>query len=252
MGRILFAFVALLLAAAPMPASAQLGLLIPKEKTAIKEGFVFPKSGPVRVLVFRPDVHVGEQTTGGLNQPNADWTNEARTLLTQSLAKMQADRSNEMKMMSELSGEDNALMSDYRSLFKAVADSVISHKLFPGNRLPTKKEQFDWTLGSEAKRLGDIGGGDYGLFLYTYDSYGSTGRKVAQVLGMLAGFGGSSGVHLGYAGLVDLKTGDLVWINADIEMGGDVRTKEGAEKRIAQLLEEFPAREGAVVPAKAK
>jgi hypothetical protein len=252
MGRLLFVFLSLFLIAAPVPAYAQLGLLIPKEKTAIKEGFAFPKDGAVRVLVFRPDVHVGEQTTGGLNQPNADWTNEARLELTKALAKMQADRSNEMKMMPELTGDDNALMSDYRSLFKAVADAVISHKLFPGNRLPTKKERFDWTLGSEARKLGDIGGGDYGLFLYTYDSYGSTGRKVAQVLGMLAGFGGSSGVHLGYAGLVDLKTGDLIWINADIEMGGDVRTPEGATKRIKQLLEEFPGREGAVVKAKAK
>ncbi len=252
MGRIFVALLSLFLVAAPVPAHAQLGLLIPKEKTAIKEGFAFPKEGAVRVLVFRPDVHVGEQTTGGLNQPNADWTNEARTLLTQALAKMQAGRSNEMKMMPDLSGADNALMSDYRSLFKAVADAVISHKLFPGNRLPTKKEQFDWTLGADAQKLGDIGGGDYGLFLYTYDSYGSTGRKVAQILGILAGFGGSSGVHLGYAGLVDLKTGDLVWINADIEMGGDVRTKEGAEKRIGQLLEEFPLREGAVLPGKTK
>jgi hypothetical protein len=133
-----------------------------------------------------------------------------------------------------------------------VADAVIAHKLFPGNRLPTKKERFDWTLGSEAKKLGDIGGGEYGLFLYTYDSYGSTGRKVAQILGMLAGYGASSGVHLGYAGLVDLKTGDLIWINADIEMGGDVRTQEGAEKRIAQLLEEFPTREGLALKARAQ
>ncbi len=34
--------------------------------------------------------------------------------------------------------------------------------------------------------------------------------------------------HIGYAGLVDLKTGDVIWFNADPQMGGDVRTEEGA------------------------
>jgi hypothetical protein len=49
-----------------------------------------------------------------------------------------------------------------------------------------------------------------------------------------------SGEHVGYAGLVDLKTGDLLWLNADAAMGGDVRELEGSQKRVSQLLEDFP------------
>ncbi len=49
-----------------------------------------------------------------------------------------------------------------------------------------------------------------------------------------------SGEHAGYAGLIDLKTGDVVWLNADGAMGGDVRTAEGADKRVGQLLEGLP------------
>jgi hypothetical protein len=56
----------------------------------------------------------------------------------------------------------------------------------------------------------------------------------------LVGVGVQSGVHRGYAGLVDLQTGDLVWLNADEAMGGDVRNAEGMEKRVGQLLEDFP------------
>ena len=51
-----------------------------------------------------------------------------------------------------------------------------------------------------------------------------------------------AGVHTGYAGLVDLRTGELVWLNADRQMGGDVRDAEGADKRVRQLLEGFPGR----------
>ena len=224
------------------PASAQWGA----ESSASKSGFAFPKNGPVRILVFRPDVKVGEQSTAGMNQPNADWTATARKEIATALDGAGVARSSEIKPMPELEGADGALLADYRALFRAVTDAVVQHKLFAGNRLPTKKAEFNWTLGSGVKRLGEVGGGDYGLFVYTYDSYGSAGRKAAQIVGMMFGVGMTSGVHIGYAGLVDLKTGELVWINADTAMGGDVREAEGATKRVGQLLEDFPQREGAV------
>lgn len=235
----------LLLAA---PADAQWGA----EGSASKAGFAFPKDGPVRILVFRPDVKVGEQSTGGMNEPNADWTADARRHIAAALDAAQVARANEIKPMPEMEGADGALLADYRALFRAVTNAVVQHKLFAGNRLPTKKVDFNWKLGTGVRRLGEIGGGDYGLFLHTNDSYGSAGRKAAQVVGLLFGAYIPSGVHIGYAGLVDLKTGELVWINADMAMGGDVRDAEGATKRVAQLLEDFPTRVGAPVPTAAR
>lgn len=91
---------------------------------------------------------------------------------------------------------------------------------------------------------------DYALFIYNKDAYGSTGRKILQVVALLGpGIGVKSGEHAGYAGLVDLKTGDLLWLNADGAMGGDVREVDGAQKRVGQLLEEFP---GSIPPAVVK
>lgn len=222
------------------------------EASAVREGFFLPP-GQVRILVFRPDVRVGEQTTGGMNEPKAEWTMRARDNILAALRKAQAERGSELILVPELQGEQAELVADYTALFKAVADAAFTHKLFPGNRLPSKKGRFDWTLGRDAARLRQLGG-DYGLFVYTYDSYGSTGRKIAQIAGLVMGIGLiPSGVHVGYAGLVDLTTGDLVWINADVQMGGDVRDPVGAEKRVAQLLEDFPlkARGASAVPAAA-
>lgn len=224
-----------------VPAHAQFGT----EASASRQGFAFPKDGPVRILVFRPDVRVGEQSTGGLNEPNADWTQAARTNIADALDHSPMTAGAEIKPMPEPEGEDGAVFADYRALFRAVVDAVVQHKLFAGNRLPTKKADFNWTLGPGIARLGQLGGGDYGLFLYTFDSYGSGGRKAAQVLGLLMGAYIPSGMHIGYAGLVDLRTGELVWINADLKMGGDVREADGAAKRVAQLLEDFPRRAGA-------
>jgi hypothetical protein len=229
----------------PAPSYAQ------SRQSLTKEAFAFPSQGQVRVVLFRPDVSVGEQSTGGLDQPNAGWTEQAREQLTAALGKAQAERNIELKLMPELAGDDAKLMSDYRKLFKIVADSVIKHRLFPLDPLPTKEEKFDWTLGEGASTLGTLGGGDYGLFFYTLDSYESGSRKMARLLAAQMGAEEPTEVNMGYAGLVDLKTGDLVWINVDVKMAGDVRTREGAALRITELLDGFPVRAG-LAPAKVK
>ena len=236
----------LLVISAPSLSHAQ------SRQSLAKEAFAFPAAGQVRVVLFRPDVSVGEQSTGGLDQPNAGWTEQAREQLTAALGKAQAERNIELKLMPELAGDDAKIMSDYRKLFKTVADSVIKHRLFGLDPLPTKEEKFDWTLGDGASRLGALGSGDYGLFFYTLDSYESGSRRMARLLTPTETAGGQpSEMNMGYAGLVDLKTGDLVWINVDVKMSGDVRTREGAALRITELLDGFPVRAG-LLPVKVK
>ncbi|MFS0850902.1 hypothetical protein AB3M93_15745 [Novosphingobium panipatense] len=216
---------------------------IAQEKTGNKEGFSL-KPGTVRIVLMRPVVDVGEQSTGGMFEPNADWTTQARGYLATALGQAQSKLGNVVVEYSDQSTGDGPLVTQYSHLFNSVADSVIEYQFFPGNRLPTKKrgKSFEWGMGDGLSRLTSLKGADYALFISTHDEYGSTGRKVLQIVGMLGGVGVTSGVHQGYAGLVDLKTGELVWLNADRQMGGDVRTLEGAQKRVTQLLEGFPGR----------
>ena len=231
-----FAFVALFFAIGASPAYAQFG---GTEATAVRDGWTFPP-GEVNILVFRPEVRVGSQAVGGMHQPRADWTETAKANIYAALREEQLARGTQFVLIDEAQEQHAELLADYSALFRTVANAAFQHKLFPGNRLPTKKRDFDWTLGDEASALRDMGG-DFGLFLYTYDSYGSTGRKILQILGAAAGVGLiPSGQHVGYAGLVDLRNGDLVWLNVDIQMGGDPRETNGAQKRVQQLLEEFP------------
>jgi hypothetical protein len=227
----------------PAPSHAQ------SRQSLIREDFAFPAIGPVRVVLFRPDVSVGEQSTGGLDQPSAAWSQQARDQLIVALGTAQGGRDIEMKPMPELSGNNVKLMANYRKLFKLVADSVIKHRLFNLDPLPTKQAVFDWTLGSGAAQLGVLGSADYGLFFYTADSYESASRRTVRLLTASVAPEKPTEVHMGYAGLIDLKTGDLVWINVDVKIAGDVRTASGAALRVAQLLRDFPRRAAlAVVP----
>ena len=227
-------------------------------KAVSRDGFAFPSSGEVRIVVFRPDVSVGSLRVGGVDEPNADWTTAARANIQTAMEASAESRAAQMVFLGDFEGADGDLVNEYRGLFEAVAVSAFSHATL-GDSLPTKlvprtdpkapkRYRLDWSLGPDAQRLRGVTGGDYALFFFTKDSYGDAGRKVAQVL--MAGLFGAyvpAGVHIGYAGLVDLRTGDLVWFNTDLAMGGDPREPEGATKRVSQLLAGFPNRGTAVM-----
>lgn len=237
MRTIAFAIGLVVLAAGP--AAAQ-------ERAALKQGFELAANSGKRILVFRPSVSVGAQSTGGLFEPNGDWTEKASKNIQVSLERLQSRLGNTVIVAPEVYGEDAQKLQEHMSLFAAVSQAVIEYQFFVGNRLPTKKRDnkndvFDWSLGSGVASLPGAQDADYALFLYNRDAYGSTGRKILQVLALMGpGIAVKSGEHAGYAGLVDLKTGDLLWLNADGAMGGDVREAEGSEKRVRQLLEDFP------------
>ena len=216
----------------------------------MRQGFTLPAQSGKTILLLRPAIKVSEQSTGGLPEPRAEWTDQARAHIDAALVEVQRQLGNTVIVAPEAYGEDARRVAEHMALFGAVSEAVIQYQFFVGNRLPTKKRdnkagQFDWSLGPEVARLPGADQADYALFLYTNDQYGSTGRKMLQIVGLVAGVGVTSGVHAGYAGLVDLKTGDLLWLNADGQMGGDVREPEGARKRVRQLLEDFP---GSAIP----
>jgi hypothetical protein len=221
-----------------------------QERSAVRQGFTLPAQSGKTILLLRPAIKVSEQSTGGLPEPRAEWTDQARAHIDAALVEVQRQLGNTVIVAPEAYGEDARRVAEHMALFGAVSEAVIQYQFFVGNRLPTKKRdnkagQFDWSLGTEVARLPGADQADYALFLYTNDQYGSTGRKMLQIVGLVAGVGVTSGVHAGYAGLVDLKTGDLLWLNADGQMGGDVREAEGARKRVRQLLEDFP---GSAIP----
>lgn len=219
-----------------VPAHAQ-------EKTGNKPGFTL-SPGSAHIVLMRPSIRVGEQSTGGLFEPNADWTAQSRDAIGRAIGAVQGKLGNSVIDIVEPVGADIAPLAEYQALFATIAQSVIVYQFFPGNRLPTKKrkDSFEWTMGPGVASLPGLAGADYALFVTTEDQFGSGGRKALQIFAALGGVGITSGVHKGFAGLVEVKTGNLVWLNADLQMGGDVRTDEGAQKRVAQLFEGFPGR----------
>lgn len=125
---VLAAVVSAMLVAVPVQA---------QEKTGIKPGLEL-RPGTARIILLRPSIKVGAQSTAGLFEPNADWTAQARENIGAALAQAQNSLGNTVRDYVEPVNADPAILSEYQALFDAVAQSVIEYQFFPGNRLPTK------------------------------------------------------------------------------------------------------------------
>ena len=211
-----------------------------------------PPQGDYKLLVLRPDVSVGSLTTGGIVEPRADWTEQARTNIISALQAQQSGRGGKVQILarrSQVAGVSEQEVADFERLFYAVGQSIVLHK-YLGDYLPTKRRQgLDWTLGEDAVSLGRKTGFDYALFLHAEDSVASRGRIALGVLGLAGCFVGFCAPNIGgatqldYAGLVDLKTGEVVWFNV-VRAGsevpgiafGDLRTPQGAAQMVDRLL----------------
>ena len=208
--------------------------------------------GDYRLLVMRPDVTVNSVTTGGMGEPRADWTEQARTNIIAALSAQQLQRGGKVKILArrnELPGVSEDAVADLERLHSAVGNSIALHK-YLGAYLPTKNRRgLDYTLGEDAVALGRKTGYDYALFMYAEDSIVSGGRVALQVLGVAGCFVGFCAPNIGgggqfaYASLVDLKTGEVVWFNV-VQAGskitgikmGDIRTPQGSAQLVERLL----------------
>jgi hypothetical protein len=211
-----------------------------------------PPQGNYKLLVLRPDVAVGSLTTGGMIEPRAEWTEQARANIIAALRAQQAARGGNVTIVEHrnaLPGVPEQELADLERLNFVVDKSIVEHK-YLGDTLPTKyKKGLDWTLGEDAVRLGRKTGYDYALFLHAEDQVASGGRIALGLIGLAGCFVGFCAPNVGgaeqldYASLVDLKTGEVVWFNvvdaASQVPGikfGDLRTQQGAAQMVERLL----------------
>jgi hypothetical protein len=125
-------------------------------------------------------------------------------------------------------------------LHEAVGNSIMIHTYFAGYNLPTKKDNFDWSLGEGIQRINERYDAHAALFIFIRDSYASPGRKAAMVFGALAGISITGGFQTGFASLIDLQTGDVLWFGRLFRQTGDLRTPEPAYEAVYQLLFGIP------------
>lgn len=188
-----------------------------------------------RILLLAPDVKFYALTASGLPEAQADWTEAARANFAKAIVGEAEARNADLVVRDEQLTE---LESRYSRLHGAVGETVLVNHFVM--KLPAKGGRFDWSLGPGVQELRESSDADYALFTY-YRDYRATGGRVAMSLvAALAGVALSMGGQGGFASLVDLKTGDIVWFNK-VDVGtGDLRDPDGARKVVTNLVRDLP------------
>jgi hypothetical protein len=191
-----------------------------------------------KVLLMPVDVELFSLSAGGVAEPKADWTASAQTHMKGAIAARRA-----ALRLSTIDGTE-ALADEFAEqvgLHAAVAQSIALHHGVGGMwALPTKDGQLQWSFGDAMQPLARKTGARYGLFVWLRDSYASAERKAMMVGLALLGVGIVGGIQVGYASLVDLQSGQVVWFNRLARATGDLREATSATESIDALLAGFP------------
>jgi hypothetical protein len=195
-----------------------------------------------RILLMPLNVELSELSAAGLPEVKADWTNAASKYIVAALRQEQVKRSIQMLEFDEekAPAEKRDDLLQLTKLHGAVGQSIMVHQYIQQLALPTKEGKFDWSLGPSTRALKEIYGADYALFVYVRDSYASAGRAAVIVLGAILGVHVPGGAQVGFASLVDLETGNVVWFNRLARPSGDLRTEPAAQETVQTLIAGLP------------
>lgn len=200
-----------------------------------------PDDSP-KIVVMPIDVELSELNAGGVTTPRADWSKDAKGHMEVELSAFLANRDVQTILYVPESENIDPKSKEVQlsKLFGAVGGAVAFHHYNPPVHLPTKSGKFDWTLGPDVQVLAKNYDADYALFTYVRDSYATAGRAAVIVFAAILGAHVQGGVQFGYASLVDLRTGEIVWFNRLLRASGDLRSAKRAKESVDSLLAEFP------------
>jgi hypothetical protein len=209
-----------------------------QESKNLAPGFT-TRAANSKLVVLPADLELFAISGGGVTEPKADWTEAAskhfKTALDTNRQLLGAN-------VLHIDTQDLDELAELNALHGAVAQSIFIHHMMGISKLPTKNDRLDWSLGDAVKPLKAKTGADYALFTWIRDSYATAERKVAIVAMALLGVGVAGGSQIGYASLVDLNSGRVVWFN-DLRRGsGDLREAKEALETVETLLKGFPVR----------
>jgi hypothetical protein len=212
--------------------------------------FVLPKKD-AKILILEPNADMALVSAGGVREARADWTETAKANLLASFTSEFKEKNVAVVMQDAAKPIDGQL----QQLSETVMMTAIVHG--PGYgaaTLPTKEDKFDFTLGKDSvAELGSNYDADYAMFVYSYGNFASAGNIAMQVVLPLL-FGQVAVPQTQQVStlisLVDLKDGDLVWI--DQRFAGDIRQPEPAAALVDALVQRMPVEGTKTAPKPAK
>jgi hypothetical protein len=198
-------------------------------------------AGEPKILLMPLDVELAEISAAGVPTPKADWTQTARRNLKAALHGSEKARGIALVDYDpERAREAREEVEQIRKLHGLVGQAILDHQYGLTSRLPAKNGAFDWSLGPSVRLLKDVYGADYALFTHLHDTYAGWSRYLLMAAAAAFTIPVIGGTQEGFASLVDLETGQIVWFNRLLRPWGEVRKPGSAQEAIEGLLTDVP------------
>jgi hypothetical protein len=206
------------------------------------------KSPPRTVLLVQPELIVKELTAGNLEESAPDWSKEASQNAARLLRAL-AEKNGAFEVVDDsgLTPADKTSLQQYSALYVRLMSSIeISRR----SRNPWWRERvmrFDYTVGPGISEVASKANADAVLFVVGNEHVSSAGRQARMAGGILMGIltgiyslpkAGTSFLSLG---MVDLHSGDLLWVSTDYKGGGiNLRKEKDLDEVLTQLFASYP------------
>ena len=195
---------------------------------------------PRKVLLLDPRIEVHELSAGGVTQKVPQLTREASDHFERARRGVLATRADVVAVsMPALAETEQDELDDTIATFNVVAGEAFAHTQPGLVGWEDRAARFDYTLGFGLPWLQARTGADVLLVTYGVDYQSTGGRKAMAVMGALVGVGLPTGFARLRCALLDLPTGDVLWLHSEGTGTGnltDAETMRGiVEKTLATL-----------------
>ncbi len=201
-----------------------------------------PRPVPKKLVLLPVDMHIKELSAGGVVEEVKQWTAEGKANVTKAVAHhAETTDSFTLVPMPPLNDAERSALDEHVALYNLVAFNAFMATHRGGPAWQFKVDHFDYTLGDGLAFLRQRSGADAALIVVGDDVVSSSGRKAAFVLAAALGVGLQMGHSFLTAGVIDLKTGDLLWFDYAISAGSkDLRESADAQAMMDELLDHYP------------
>lgn len=199
---------------------------------------------PKKLLLIPPDIRVVEVSAGGVPEKVTEWSKRATENVLSALhARAGSTRDFELVDMPELSETEKRTLEQHVAMYELVADTASDFGVSTDPVWRNKAKGLNYTLGNGLDFLADRTGADAALFLVGGDAVSSGGRRVVLAITTLLFLVPAvpPGFSFLSAGVVDLRTGKLLWLDYDWNVARrDMRQREDAAGLVNDVFQSYP------------
>jgi len=195
-------------------------------------------------LLLPLDIKVKEMTTGGITEVVPAWTDTAVDNFNTSIGRSKTALFLDLVRLESttLTTQESQLLDQHLALNETVVGSAIGVTgILGGAAWSHKSEHFDYSIGPGLSFLIAKTGADKALVLTGEDVRSSSGRKAAFIALAMFGVGIPLGHTVTVADIIDLRSGDILWMNYHVSMADiGYLTPDHTDEILQALFKDYP------------